>query len=198
MKKSVMLSISLLIGCLNASLNCMDENGLTFLKAESDEDLRPHEQILRLFYLSKTNSDEKEYTKRLIDTNFPIIKRWVSQKEEGKHLFSLFDQRILIAFTTIEELDKERLALHYTAFSSGYEHLVARCLTWIKEKFSNAKTLSTTCSSKTKGLQEILERLGFVRDDEYKCNKEIATATGDSVGYTLDLENLTKMLAKIR
>lgn len=187
-----MFSISLLIGCLNASLNCMDEKGLTFLKAESDEDLRSHERILRLFYSLKTNPDEKEYTERLIDTNFPIIKRWVAQEEEGKHLFSMFDQRILIAFTTIEELDKERLALHYTAFSSGYEHLAAQCLTWIKEKFSNAKTLSTACSSKTKGLQEILERLGFVRDDEYKCNEEIAAAIGDSVGYTLDLKNFTK------
>ncbi len=197
MNISVMLLMSLLIGCLSASLDCMDGSGLTFVKVTSGEDLHQYEQILMQFYASKTK-DEKKYVRDLIHTDFSNIKSWISKEEKGKHIFEILSQRVLIGVTVVEELDKERLAVHYTAFSSGFGHLIKPCLAWIKKEFPHVKTLSTSCPSKLEQWQKELEQLGFVRDDECQCNEELAVVIGNSVELKLDLENFLKMWAEKR
>ena len=192
MKKSVMLSISLLIGCLNAMLYCMDGSEITFVKATPDEDLDSHEKILRLF-LSQTNPGEEEYVNRSIDTNFPITKRRVRQ-EEGNYVFNILDQsnlldpKILVGFMIVEELDEAHLAGHHIALSNGYRHLGTRCLEYIKRRFSNAKTISMICPSKLKQAQEQLKLLGFKQNNSDKCNEELGEAIEEPVVFTFELK----------
>jgi len=184
MKKSIMLSISLLIGCLNGMLYCMDEKEFTLVRATPSEDLSRHKKMIDQLYLQHTNPGEEAYTKRAIDANFSIVERWIRQKEEGKHLFNLLDKEKLVGCTTIEELNKERLAIHLSATLPEYASLYPLLLKLVQQEFPNAQTISTTSSSKIKGLEKILEMLGFVQDDAYSCNKELAVVIEEPVGYT--------------
>lgn len=184
MKKAVTLSISLLIGCLNGMLYCMDGKEFTLVRATPNEDLSRQKEMIDKLYLQHTNSGEEEYTKRAVDANFSIIERWIRQKEEGKHLLNILDEEKLVGCMTIEELDEERLGVHLSATLPAYAPWYPLMLKLVQQEFPKAKTISTTSSSKIKGLQAILEMLGFVRDDAYSCNKELAVVIEEPVGYT--------------
>ncbi len=169
-------------------IHCMDEKKFTLVRATSNEDLSRHKKMIDQLYLQHTNPGEEEYTKRAVDTNFTIVERWIRQKEEGKHLLNILDEEKLVGCMTIEELDEERLAVHLSATLPEYTRWYPLMLKLIQREFPNAKTISTTSSSKIKGLEKILEMLGFVRDDAYSGNKEMRLVVEDPVGYTKQLD----------
>ena len=179
-----MLSIMLFIGCLSGMIYCMDGKEFTLVRATSNEDLSRQKKMIDQLYLQHTNPGEEEYTKHAVSTNFTIVEKWIRQKEEGKHLLNILDKEKLVGCMTIEELDEERLGVHLSATLPAYAPWYPLMLKLVQQEFPKAKTISTTSSSKIKGLQAILEMLGFVRDDAYSGNEEMRVAVEDPVGYT--------------
>ena len=187
MKKAVMLSIGLLIGCLNVMLYCMDEKQPIFVLAKQGEDLSAYKEILTDAYLRHTNPGEEECTRTSIERRFPLLTSWIGQ--EGKRFIKILDNEEPVGFLTLEGLDDPtRIAVHASPILPEYAGWYPLCFDRIKQEFPKAKTVSTTCPPKLAKLLEIIKKLGFEQDDSYTCNEELAAGRQDLVGYTKKLD----------
>jgi len=182
-----MLSLGLLIGCLSGMLHCMDEKKPTFVPAKQGEDLSAYKKIFNDAYLRHANQGEEEHVRTSIDRSFLILTSWIGQ--EGKRFIKILDNEEPVGFLTLEALDDPtRIAVHASPILPEYACWYSLCFERMKQEFSKAKTVSTSCSPRLAKLLEIIKKLGFEQDDSYTYNEELAAGRQDLVGYTKKLD----------